>query len=64
MISVMVNATQIEKGQRNFPRRLPGFGDFSYGERLEKVGLEFVEARRIRFDLVEAYKILNWCINI
>ena len=51
--------TKIEKVQRNFTRRLPGFGELSYGERLDRLNLEYLEERRIRFDLVEVFKIIK-----
>ena len=49
--------TKIEKVQRNFTRRLPGLGDLDYSQRLETLGLETLEGRRPRFDLIEAFKI-------
>ena len=55
----MADIAKIEKVQRNFTRRLPGFGELSYGERLDRLNLEYLEERRIRFDLVEVFKIIK-----
>ena len=51
--------TRIERVQRSFTRRLPGFGDLSYAERLDRLGLETLEERRLKFDLVQAFKIIK-----
>ena len=56
---LMSDIGKLEKVQRSFTRRLPGMGDLSYLERLERVELESLEARRIRFDLLEAFKIIK-----
>jgi len=49
----------IERVQRHFTRRIPGFYDLSYGERLARLNLETLEYRRLKFDLIQYYKILN-----
>ena len=49
----------VENVQRSFTRRLPGMHDLSYGQRLSVLDLESLEARRIRFDLIEAFKIIK-----
>jgi hypothetical protein len=51
--------SSIEKVQRHFTRRLRGMDGFSYLERLDRLGLETLEERRIRFDLVEAFRIIK-----
>ena len=56
---LMGDIVMLEKVQRNFTRRLRGFGELSYRERLDKLELESLEERRIRFDLVEAFKIIR-----
>jgi len=48
----------IEKVQRRFTKRLPGMSDLSYGDRLSALATEQLEARRLRTDLVTAYKII------
>ena len=50
---------KIESVQRFFTRRIPGFSKFSYNDRLAKLGMETLELRRLKFDLVEVYKIIN-----
>ena len=47
----------IEKVQICFTKRLIGISGLTYHQRLVKVGLESLELRRIRTDLVRAYKI-------
>jgi ribonucleases P/MRP protein subunit RPP40 len=48
----------IEKVQRRFTKRLRGLFNLSYDERLSVLNLERLEARRIRADLITAYKII------
>ena len=48
----------IERVQRRFTKYLPGLWKHDYTERLTIVGLERLEIRRIRFDLIMAYKII------
>jgi hypothetical protein len=49
---------QIESVQRQFTKRLSGFADFEYRERLSRLGLESLEMRRLRQDLLFTYKIV------
>ena len=49
----------IEHVQRYFTRRLPGFASLPYNERLELLNLPPLELRRIRFDLLCVFDILN-----
>ena len=49
---------QIESVQRRFTKRLPGLANLSYNDRLSKLHLESLEARRLRYDLILTYKIL------
>jgi hypothetical protein len=51
--------SKVERVQRYFTRRLPGFQEFSYMERLSRLGLETLEQRRIRYDLIEVFKIVK-----
>lgn len=49
---------QIEDVQKRFTKRLPGINNLSYHERMEKLSLESLEARRLKQDLTTTYKIL------
>ena len=49
---------QIEAVQRRFTKRLPGLWNTPYADRLKIVGLERLDVRRLRLDLVMTYKIL------
>lgn len=51
--------TLIEKVQRRFTKRIPRLHDLSYSERLAVINLEPLELRRLRFDLINYYKILH-----
>jgi len=48
----------IEKVQRRFTKRLSGLYNLSYDERLSHLQLERLEARRIKTDVITAYKII------
>ena len=48
----------IERVQRRFTKRLRGMYDMCYDERLARLQLERLEARRIRVDVINAYKII------
>lgn len=48
----------LESVQRRFTKRLPCMHNVSYDERLSMLGLERLEARRLRTDIVTTYKIL------
>lgn len=52
----------VESVQRLFTKRLPGLKDFSYFQRLTALGLCSLERRRLDFDLIFCYKILNGLI--
>ena len=47
----------IERVQRRFTKRLRGLWNIGYEQRLQIVGLERLDVRRLRFDLVMTYKI-------
>ena len=49
----------IEDVQRRFTKRIAGLKDKPYEDRLRELKLPSLEFRRIRGDLIEAYKILN-----
>ena len=51
--------TQVEDVQRAFTRRLPGLSGLSYAERLNILGLQTLEHRRLLADLLMCYKIIH-----
>jgi len=61
-----VLVTQLQKGyyyqervQKRFTRMLPGLDGLSYKERLDRLGLFFLEHRRFRGDLIKVYQIMR-----
>ena len=51
--------TQVEDVQRAFTRRLPGLSGLSFAGRLNILGLQTLEHRRILADLLMCYKIIH-----
>jgi hypothetical protein len=49
----------IEAVQRRFTKRIPSLSSLSYSERLATINLDSLELRRLRFDLIMYYKIIN-----
>ena len=49
---------KLESVQRRFTKRIHGLQELSYRERLRLLNLDSLECRRLRFDLILAYKIL------
>jgi len=49
---------KIESVQRRFTKRLPGYDTLDYKSRLTKLGIETLETRRLRQDLIFTYKIV------
>lgn len=49
----------IERVQRSYTKRIQSLSELSYQERLAKLKLESLEFRRLKFDLIYYYKILN-----
>lgn len=54
----------LERVQRSFTKRIPGFYNLAYDDRLLRLELESLELRRQRQDLVMLYKIANHIIDI
>jgi hypothetical protein len=54
----------IESVQRRFTKRLSGMSHLFYHQRLQKLNLVTLEARRLQTDLITMFKILNNYINI
>ena len=50
---------QIESVQRFFTRSLPGLSTLSYRERLNRLNLQTLEERRIHYDCIYLYKMLQ-----
>ena len=50
---------KIENVQRQFTKRITSISNLSYLERLSILELEPLELRRLRFDLIQYYKIMN-----
>ena len=63
--SIIWNPTEIylidliENVQRHFTKNIPSLANLSYKERLSRLNLEPLELRRLHFDLVNYFKILN-----
>ena len=55
---------QLERVQRSFTKRIPGFNNCTYAERLEILELPSLEFRRIYLDLIFTYKLLHNQLNI
>ena len=53
----------VESVQRRFTKRLPGLEHMRYHERLEYLGLESLEMRRLRHDLIFTYKVVFGLVN-
>jgi len=48
----------IERVQHRFAKRLPGYSNLTYKDRLALPNLPSLELRRLRLDLISCYKIL------
>ena len=63
--SIIWNPTEIflidliENVQRHFTKNIPSIANLPYKERLVRLNLEPLELRRLHFDLVNYFKILN-----
>ena len=54
----------VEKVQRRFTKRLRGFHNMSYCDRLTKLGLHALQLCRLHFDLSFCYKIVFGLVNV
>ena len=55
---------ELERVQKCFTRSIPGLCNTPYPQRLKILGLDSLEARRIHFDLVLVFKIINDLIDL
>jgi hypothetical protein len=53
----------VESVQRKFTKRLPGYRLTDYKSRLSRLGVESLELRRLRQDLVFTYKVVFGLLN-
>ena len=54
----------LERVQRRFTKRLPGFNNSTYAERLSCLNLPTLELRRLHSDLTWCYKVLFGCVDM
>ena len=57
--TLWIYVNKIERVQRFFLRKIDGFSQLQYSARLEHIGLNTLQYRRIMFDLMFLYKILT-----
>lgn len=57
-------ATAIESVQRRFTKRLRGFKDMPYGDRLQQLGILSLESSRLEADMITVYKLMHGLIGI
>jgi len=63
MVTMMVMHL-IEHVQCRFTKRLPGYNNYTYNDRLTLLNLPSLELHRLCFDLIRCYKILFGLISI
>ena len=56
--------TKLERVQRRFAKRIPSVTHLAYCDRLETLGLESLELRRLRYDLIMLYKIVHNLVDL
>jgi len=59
-----MNIETVERVQRRFTKRLPGFKNLTYTERLKRLKLPSLELRRLYNDLTWCYKILFGYVDV
>jgi len=60
----MKDSLLIESVQRKFTKRIPGMSGLRYHSRLLRLGLESLEVRRLRADILLVYKILFGMVRV
>ena len=56
--SLLMTFFKIEQVQKQFTKRLPGLSSLTYLQRLQTLGLDSLELRRLRSDMTLLYKII------
>jgi len=56
--------SKIEAVQRRFTKRLSGFHSLTYAQRLQRLNVESLEERRIKFDMHTIFKIVHKLVDI
>lgn len=54
----------LESVQRRFTKRLPGLSHYPYDNRCALLGIDRLEFRRLRADLILCYKIINGLVSL
>ena len=62
----VTDIAKTESVQRSFTKRLPGLSNLPYAKRLEDLvlGIDSLETRRLRYDLVFVYKMLFGFVDL
>ena len=55
---------ELQSVQRRFTKRLPGINLFTYDDRCARLGIDRLELRRLRADLILCYKILHVLVSL
>ena len=53
----------VESVQRQFTKRLPGYGSLDYRSRLTRLHADSLQLRRLRHDLIYTYKVIFGLVN-
>ena len=54
----------LEQVQHRFTRQVSGMGNLPYEERLDRLGLTTLQARRERGDMIESFKIITGKVDV
>ena len=60
----LTDISKIESVQRSFTKRLKRLSNLPYAKRLEVLGIDSLEIRRLRYDLVFVYKMLFGLVDL
>jgi hypothetical protein len=61
---LLKHINSLERVQKYFTKQIPSLRQFSYPERLALIGLEPLEVRRLKFDLILYYKSFHNLIDL
>jgi len=53
-----------ERVQRRFTKRIPSVSHLSYADRLKTLGLDSLEYRRLKYDLIMMFKIVHNLVDL